>query len=79
MQQPTDDIGDSGNKYKSQDEAISQEEITLQTNAARQMAIIVNVTTAFLDMTLKDSKEARAWLSTDCPTWLKDYAKWQQK
>jgi len=43
------------------------------------MAIIVNVTTAFLDMTLKDSKEARAWLSTDCPAWLKDYAKWQQK
>ena len=70
---------DSGSKYKSPDEAISQEEVTLQTNAARQMAIIVNVTTAFLDMTLKDSKEARAWLSTDSPAWLKDYAKWQQK
>ena len=70
---------DSGNKSKSQDEGISQEEITLQTNAARQMAIVVNVTTAFLDMTLKDSKEARAWLSEDCPPWLKEYAKWLHK
>ncbi len=78
-QSNTSSSSDSGNKYKSHDEAIPAEEITLQTNAARQMAIIVNVTTAFLDVTLKDSKEARAWLSTDCPAWLKDYAKWQQK
>ena len=69
----------SGHRQKNRDEEHLQEEIAIQTSAARQMAIVVSVTTAFLDMTLKESNEAREWLLDDAPSWLKEYAKWLHK
>jgi len=43
------------------------------------MAIVVSVTTAFLNATLKESPDARGWLIDDAPGWLKEQAKWLHK
>ena len=63
-----------GGNPKNRDEENRQEEIAIQTHAARQMAIVVSVTTAFLDMSLKDSQEAREWLLDAAPAWFKEHA-----
>lgn len=68
-----------GRRRKNRDAENLKEEIAVQTSAARQMAIVVSVTTAFLDTIVKDSKEARAWLLEDSTDWLKEYAKWLHK
>jgi len=77
---PNPDAGrGGGSRERSRDEEYRQEELTIQTNAARQMAIVVSVTTAFLNATLKESPDARGWLIDDAPGWLKEQAKWLHK
>ena len=73
--------GEAGDhrKPKNWDAENRQAEIEIQTSAARQMAIVVSVTTAFLDARLKESKTARAWLADDAAAWLKEYAQWLRK
>ncbi len=74
------DTGGSGkSRQKNGNDENLQEEIALQTGAARQMAIVVSVTTAFLDATLKESTEAHAWLLDNAAPWVKEQAKWQHK
>ncbi len=69
----------SGFRQKTGNDGKRREEIAMQTTAASEMAIVASVTTAFLDATIRDSKEAMAWLLDDSSSWLKEYAKWLHK
>ena len=73
------DAGGGGRRERNWDEEFRQEELAIQTHAARQMAIVVSVTTAFLDATLKESQDARDWLADDAQAWLKEQAEWLHK
>ncbi|BBL70585.1 alpha/beta hydrolase [Methylogaea oryzae] len=57
----------------------SRQDIESQARAARQMAIVASVTTAFLDATVQASTEAHDWLAEEASSWLEDYAQWLQR